>query len=515
MATDVNQRQINFSAYESLKAHFSKIEKLILSTHILYNDMEISMPEGGEGDRSEMITAIDMSAHALKTDEKVAQWFEEIDSFKADLPDLDQRHLELMRLEWRDACSRSDELVERFSNIQSKGLSVHKDCREIGDIKKATEWLKYCFDTAREIGEVKAKLGGFDTAYEGLLDAYGPGLKLADVQSQFQDLNDFLKILIPQVIAEKEDDQMNAQQSSFDLESQKKLNLKIVEMMGFDLKRGRLDFFDGHPSSMGPRNDVRLTTVLQEGDFLTGLYGSIHEAGHGIYTQNLPAEYNFQTLGKDLGYAVHESQSHIMDEQACKTPEFFRLLSRHAKDVFNRSVADEELSAENLQALSSQAKPSYIRIDADELTYPMHVILRFELEKAIIDGDLSVDDLPEAWWAGIKEKLGLDPVAHEKGFMQDVHWFTADQGYFPSYTIGSMMAAQFYAAAVKMTPDLGNQIEQGNFSPLTKWLKKNVHGRGAMVSTEQLLINATGEGLNARYYMDSLSQKYLGRSFSV
>jgi carboxypeptidase Taq len=253
-----------------------------------------------------------------------------------------------------------------------------------------------------------------------------------------------------------------------------------------------------------------MTTRCNKKDFLDGLYSSIHEAGHGMYEQGTPQEWRYQPAGGTLGMDVHESQSMIWERQACKSPEFFRFLEKHAREVFERPD-DPALSAENMQKLVTQVKPSFIRIEADEVTYPAHVMLRFKLEKALIEGTMTVDELPEKWNAEIEKLLGIIPPDPSKGCMQDVHWPSGLQGYFPAYALGAMGAAQLYAAACKASPEIPANIERGDFSLLKEWLRANVHGKGSLVTSEQLFIDATGEKLNSRYFLDYLRERYLGQ----
>ena len=284
--------------------------------------------------------------------------------------------------------------------------------------------------------------------------------------------------------------------------------------MGFDFDRGRMDAIDAHPSCGGSASDVRFTTdCSDETSFLSAVYSTIHEGGHGLYEQDTPLEYRYQPVGKTMGMAVHESQSGVMERNAAHTPEFFQFLEKQAREVFNRPN-DPALSAKNLELLAKQVKPSFIRIEADELTYPAHVILRYKLEKALIEGTLSVDGLPKAWNDGMQSLLGITPPDNAHGCMQDTHWPSGYIGYFPAYALGNMIAAQLFDAACKAHPEIPAELGKGNFKPLKQWLSDNVHSKGSMLTTDELMTAATGEKLNSKYYLDHLSKRYLGRSYN-
>ncbi|MDE2336178.1 MAG: peptidase M32, partial [Alphaproteobacteria bacterium] len=214
-----------------------------------------------------------------------------------------------------------------------------------------------------------------------------------------------------------------------------------------------------------------------------------------------------------MGMAVHESQSGIMERNAAHEPEFFQYLEKLAREIFNRPN-DPALSAANLQLLANQVNPSFIRIEADELTYPAHILLRYKLEKGLVEGTLAVENLPQAWNDGIKNLLGITPPDNSKGCMQDVHWPTGAIGYFPAYALGNMIAAQLYAAATKAHPEITRELAAGNFKPLLGWLRDNVHSKGSELTTDALMIAATGEKLNAKYYLDHLSRRYAGKAYA-
>jgi len=282
-----------------------------------------------------------------------------------------------------------------------------------------------------------------------------------------------------------------------------------MDLMGFDFNRGRLDV-SHHPFCGGMPDDTRITTRYREDSFVESLMAVIHETGHALYQQGLPVDWRNQPLGEARSNAVHESQSLIMEMQAARTPEFIEYLTPYLHEAFlGGASSDAAWQKDNVIRHYHQVRPDFIRVDADEVTYPMHVIMRFEIERDLIDGRIETADIPGLWHDKMMQYLGLSTEGnYENGCLQDVHWPAGLYGYFPSYTLGAMTAAQLFKSAQSEHPDLLGELAQGNFSSLVAWLRRHIHGRGCAVSSEQLLIDATGEGLNSDFFINHLQQRY-------
>ena len=448
-------------------------------------------------------------------DPQVEKWLDAAEKDKRNLPKTDQRNLVLMRRAWVSQAGLSDELATELARIGSEGQKLHTELRKTGDWSKMKDWYKHSLDTLRTVGEIRKEKLGAASVYEALFNSFSPDLAEATVAHEFAALEKAL----PGLIREAVDRQGKGPQplplkGPFPPEQQAELSRRLTEAMGFDFTRGKMFAIDAHPSTGGSASDVRFTTdTSDEESFLSAVYSTVHEAGHALYEQNTPLAHRYQPVGGSMGMAVHESQSGIMERNAAHEPEFFQFLEKQAREVFNRPD-DPALSAENLQLLANRVNPSFIRIEADELTYPAHILLRTKLEKALIEGTLSVDDLPQAWNDGMKSLLGITPPDNAKGCMQDVHWPTGAVGYFPAYALGNMIAAQLYAAAVKAHPEIPKELATGNFTPLRLWLKDNIHSKGSMLTTDELMVAATGEKLNAKYYLDHLSRRYAGKPYA-
>jgi carboxypeptidase Taq len=280
-----------------------------------------------------------------------------------------------------------------------------------------------------------------------------------------------------------------------------------MEALGFDFRHGRLDV-SLHPFTGGVPDDVRITTRYNENDFNRSLMGVLHETGHALYERGLPAAARDQPVGEALGMAMHESQSLLIEMQVCRSNEFLAFAAPRMAQAFGG--VGPAWSAENLHRLAIRVIPGLIRVDADEVTYPLHVILRYRLEQALLADELKLADLPDAWRAGMKETLGVDVPSDRDGCLQDIHWPSGSFGYFPTYTLGAMAAAQLFATAKAADARIAPGIAAGNFTPLLNWLRKNVHARGSFdASTDELLTAVTGKPLAADAFKAHLRARYL------
>jgi carboxypeptidase Taq len=292
----------------------------------------------------------------------------------------------------------------------------------------------------------------------------------------------------------------------FATETQRQVGLRFMKALGFDFRHGRLDV-SLHPFTGGVPTDVRITTRYHEGDFAKSLMGVLHETGHALYELGLPKFWRNQPVGEARGMTLHESQSLLIEMQVCRGPEFLAYAAPILRKAFKGE--GEAWSADNLARLYTQVRPDLIRVDADEVTYPAHIILRYRLEQALLHGDLPVADLPHAWNDGMQTLLGVDVPSDSLGCMQDIHWATGSIGYFPTYTLGALAAAQLFAAAKEQDGSILPGIAKGDFKPLLHWLRKHVHGKGSLLSTDALLRAATGKPLGTAAFKAHLKSRYL------
>jgi len=289
---------------------------------------------------------------------------------------------------------------------------------------------------------------------------------------------------------------------------QRQVGIQFMTALGFDFAHGRIDT-SFHPFCGGYPDDTRITTRYDEADFTSALMGVIHETGHALYEFGLPGgRWRHQPVGRARGMQMHESQSLLMEMQACRSREFTQWAAPRLAQAFGGS--GPEWDAENLYQLGIRVERGFIRVDADEVTYPAHVIIRYRLEKALVEGSMEVEDLPAAWNEGYTRLLGITPPDDRLGCLQDIHWYGGSWGYFPTYTLGAMTAAQLFDAARRADPNIMPAIGGGDFGPLRTWLRANVHGLGSSLSTRELLVRATGRALDAEVFKTHLKERYLG-----
>ena len=332
---------------------------------------------------------------------------------------------------------------------------------------------------------------------------------MADIEPVFDDLAGFLPDFIEDVLAHQSTEPaVLPLDGPFPIEHQSRLADTMMRTVGFPFDHGRLDV-SHHPFSGGTPDDLRITTRYDEADFTSSLMAVLHETGHALYEHNLPAAWRHQPVGEALGMAVHESQSLLIEMQVCRSRPFIDYAAPVMRAGFDHDGGDAAWRPDNLHRLYTRVARGLIRVDADEVTYPAHVILRYRLERALIAGDMAIEDLPGAWAEAMKELVGVVPPDDRDGCMQDIHWMDGAFGYFPTYTLGAIMAAQLYDAAKRADSNIEPAIGHGDFKPLYAWLITNIHGLGSSLTASELLTRATGRGLDVEAFKSHLRTRYL------
>jgi carboxypeptidase Taq len=344
--------------------------------------------------------------------------------------------------------------------------------------------------------------------YEGLRSEDDSGLTVDEFTRLFQDLDQFVTDFIP-LATDAQASQgapLPCNHQDFSVEKQQALGVRIIQDLGFDWSQGRLDETT-HPFCIPSMNDIRLTTRYKTTDYSTGLMAILHECGHGLYEQNLPTDWRYQPIGQAVGMGVHESQALFTEMQVCRSRAFYEYVAPLICEAFG--VSGPSYSAENLHRHSLRVNPGFIRVDADEVTYPAHVLLRYKIEKALIDDALPVKDIPGLWNQYMDTYLGLTPPTDTMGCLQDIHWNEGFVGYFPNYTIGAMIAAQLFEAMTHETGDVSNCIARGDFKAVSQWTKNNIHKHGSYYGPQELIAKATGKRLSIDAYKKHLTKRYL------
>jgi len=364
-------------------------------------------------------------------------------------------------------------------------------------------WLQKVFALKREQGG--CQLPGVDP-YDALMDDYEPGARWRSIVDRFERLRGLIVPLVRECVNAPRRPSAAVMRRGFPVEAQQRFVRQVAERIGFDFRRGRLDTTD-HPfcSTMGP-DDCRITTRW-DGQFLpTALFGVLHEAGHGLYEQGLDREWYGLPPGEAASLGIHESQSRLWENMVGRSPAFWEWCFPLARDAFPAALADS--SAEEVQRSLLVVEPSLIRVEADEVTYNLHVMMRFDLERAVVLGELPVADLPAAWNERFEADFGIRPPTDAEGVLQDIHWSGGLVGYFPTYTLGNLFAAQLMAAAERRIPGLERQVAAGRFGDLLEWLRREVHAHGRLLESEPLVERATGSPASERWLVESLRRRY-------
>lgn len=492
-------------AYGELEQRFKRWSALREAAGMLHWDLAAIMPEGGHHARAEQLAALGVIGHQMLADPKVGDLLGEAGA-KDGLSDWQRANLGEMRRLYIHATALDADLVEAMSMANSAAEAAWRVARPAADFKAVKPQLETVFKLVREAAHAKAEKLGV-SPYEALMDEHEPGNRTADVDKIFDTYGAFLPDFLERVLERQAREPAPIEpKGPFPVAAQKALGERVMKTIGFDFKHGRLDT-SLHPICGGVPDDVRITTRYTEDQVATALMGIIHETGHAMYERGLPVDWRLQPVGYARGMALHESQSLLVEMQASRGADFCAYLSPILNEVFPGNAA--AFAPDNLRRLYSRVSRGFIRVDADEVTYPAHVILRYRLEQALIADELKVADIPAAWNEGMKALLGIVPPSDREGCLQDIHWFDGGIGYFPCYSLGAMTAAQLYDAACKADPAIPGAIGKGDFGPLMSWLRPNVHERGSSMTTAEIVTAATGRPLDVEVFKTHLKRRYL------
>lgn len=497
-------------SYGSLYSHFRALSHLQEVGAIVEWDQAVNMPEGAAASRAEAMATLAAECHRRLTAPELDDWLERA-AEQADLGAWERANLTEMQRAVTRARALPTELVSAATRAEKRSEQAWRRYRQENDYAAYAPYLEEVValkrETARALG---AKLGC--SPYDALLDQYEPGITTELIDGVFADLRAFLPSFTETVLERQQAVPVIEPVGPFEVNAQRTLGLELMVRAGFDASAGRLDT-SHHPFCGGVPRDVRITTRYDETDFVSALMGVLHETGHAKYEQGLPTAWQHQPVGLARGMVAHESQSLLLEMQVCRGRDFLVFATPIIAAAFPESVArnPEAFTTDNLSRLYSRVRRSLIRVDADEVTYPGHVVMRYDLERALIDGSLRVSDLPAAWDEHMRRWLGLSTLGNDRdGCLQDVHWPAGLFGYFPMYTLGAIVAAQLFAAAQRLHPALLESIQRGDFSTLDGWLRDAIWSRGSSCSLQQMLVDATGEGLDARHFKEHLTRRYLG-----
>ncbi len=493
------------AATTRLRDRFTRIATLGEAAAMLGWDSAAMMPEGGGPARGDQLAVLAGLSHQMLVAPATGDDLAEAESAPPD-DTWEAANLRLMRRAYTRATALPGSLVEASARACSTCEKVWREARRTSDFALVAPSLAEVVHLTREAADAMAPVLGL-TPYDALMDGFQPGIGAADVGPVFLRYQAFLAEALPRAEAlQARKPAPLALPGRFPADAQEALCRRLSERAGLEFHHARLDR-SAHPFCGGTATDIRITTRYDEADCASAIMGVLHETGHALYERGLPAAYARQPVGEAAGMAVHESQSLINEMQACRSDAYLGWLGPQLLATFGGAPA--AYSGDNLARLWRRVERGCIRVDADEMTYPAHVILRFRLEQALISGDLAVADLPGAWNEAMQSLLGITPPDDAHGCLQDIHWYDGAFGYFPSYTLGAMAAAQLMAAARRAVPGLDAALAEGDHGPLLGWLRTHVHGQGSRLGFNDLLREATGKPLDPADFEAHLASRYL------
>jgi carboxypeptidase Taq len=491
--------------YEQLATHYKKISNFNHLSSVVGWDQATMMPAGGNESRAKAMAELSLHIHQLATAPHLGELFADAES--ESLSGIESASLREMKDQWQKSTVLPDDLVQAKSLAGSKCEHAWRTQRAENDWAGFAKNFANVVELSKEEALIRAEATN-KTPYDAMLDLYEPGVSSAQIDTIFGDLKTWLPQLTQQVQTKQRSETFVKPSEVYATGQQNSLGLEVMKLLDFDFNHGRLDI-SSHPFCGGTSQDVRITTRYDESDFVQSLMGIVHETGHARYEQGLPRLLKGLPIGEARSMGIHESQSLFFEMQLGRSNEFInQLVPLAAKHFPNNNPAI--FTVDNLQKIYTRVQPGLIRVDADEVTYPAHVILRYEIERDLMNGKIDYQDIPELWDIKMQQYLGLSTAGNYKdGCMQDIHWTDGSFGYFPSYTLGAMYAAQFMAS-MKKEVDVASCISEQRLDPIFNWLEKNIWQKASSLTTNNLVKHATGEILNASHFKKHLQARYLG-----
>ncbi len=488
-----------------LRSILKNISVFESSVGLLYWDQATHMPSGAAKSRAEQLSLLENHIHSLFTCDEVGELLEGLKDYQKTLPEDSDDYCLLRNLGrlYKQKRAVPSDFVKKFSRHVSSSYNAWVKARKENDFSVMVPYLEQTLEYSREWSSF---FDGYGHVIDPLIDVHDEGMTFESVSKLFSDLREKLLPLVHAVCEQPEIDNRCLYQY-YPAKQQMEFSKHVVKRMGFDFKRGSLDI-SPHPFMANVAcGDIRLTTRVEENRLDECLFSTIHEAGHGMYGQGINRKLVFTPLDKGVSSGVHESQSRLWENIVARSFDFWKYFYSQLKKTFSVQLAD--ITLEDFHRSINKVYKSLIRTDADELTYNLHVIIRFDLEVDLLEGRLAVKDLADAWNARYESDLGVVPSNHSEGVLQDGHWYDWHiGGAFQGYAIGNIASAQIYRSALKANPDIPNQISQGNFKVLHSWLVDNVYSHGSKFSPDNLINRVTGRSLETADYINYLVEKY-------
>ncbi|WP_307891819.1 carboxypeptidase M32 [Bacillus swezeyi] len=480
-----------------------KISQYEQAINVMYWDMRTGAPKNGEEYRAEAIGQLSADVFQMRTSKRMKELLDHLWEQKDSLPHDTQKAVEEAKKEYDLNSKIPEEEFKEYTTLTSKAESVWEKAKKASDFSLFSPYLEKIIDFKKRF----ITYWGYEGhPYNALLDLYEPGVTVETLDSLFAELRESIVPLAQKIAASQKKPDTSFVHEHFPKEKQRELCHFFLKELGYDFDAGRLDE-TVHPFQVTiSQGDARVTTAFNESDFRSAVFGTIHECGHAIYEQNIDEALSGTNLSEGASMGIHESQSLFYENFIGRHQGFWKRYFHKMKGSCPEQF--EGVTADGFYRAVNESKPSLIRIDADELTYPLHIMIRYEIEKAIFSGEVAVEDLPKLWDEKYEAYLGVTPPDDAKGILQDVHWSGGDFGYFPSYALGYMYAAQLKSSMLNDLPEFDRLIENGDFQPIRQWLTDHVHVHGKRKKPLEMIKSATGEELNVRYLIRYLEDKY-------
>jgi carboxypeptidase Taq len=496
---------------ERLRARDAEIRRLMHISSVLSWDQETYMPSKAVGERSEQLELLSGLIHDRQSSPELGEMLKEAGASDRrplgpdDAAPVERAYLRELFRAYRRSTRLPRRLVTELAKQAAVGQARWAEARKASDFGLFSPQLAVILGLVRESS---ACLGYKEHPYDPLLDEYEPWMKTSELDKVFAGLRVKLRGLVERIVASGRRPDTSFLKAPYPVDRQREFSLTVLREIGYDFQRGRLDE-SAHPftTTLGCA-DVRLTTRYNPEFFNTGVFGTIHEAGHGLYELGIGAELSDTILADGTSMGIHESQSRMWENFIGRSLPFWVYFYPRLKALFPQPL--EAVRLEDFHRAVNAVQPSLIRVEADEVTYNLHILVRFELEKRLIAGDLQVGELPGAWNAQYQEALGVQPPDDSQGVLQDIHWSMGSFGYFPTYALGNLYAAQFYRTMKRDLPGMEEELVRGEFAPLLSWLRDKVHRLGRLVPAAELCRQVTGESLDPSCLAEYLESKYSG-----
>jgi len=497
-------------SYDQLLERSKRLTVLGTTAALAGWDMQTYMPARGIGLRSEQLSLMSVLYHQALTDPKFSELLDRIEKSKeyVDLSLEQKRNVHLMRKAYDETSKIPEALVAKMSKQETVTFDAWRKAKAAKDYKAYEPELSKMIDLKKEVAHILMDVKGTKTPYDALLDAFEPGITAEKIDEVFSGMRVGLVKIIDKVRSSGVKPDTSFLDRNVPVEAQKKISAEAMKFIGFvtegDAAGGRLDEAE-HPFTTGYFTDVRITTHYYPNRFSSSIYSVMHEGGHALYEQGIPQAWMYQPIGSPCSYGIHESQSRYVENMIGRSPEFLSFMLPRLRKITGKALTG--IKTADFVSAVNVIEPSKIRIEADEATYGLHIIVRFEMEKDIMSGRLSVDELPGAWNERYDKYLGMKIENDSEGVMQDVHWSGGSFGYFPSYALGNIYGGMFLDKMDKDLPSWRNDIKGGNYQPVKQWLAQHIHSQGNLYDPADLVRNVTGQDLNIAPFIQYLERK--------